>query len=299
MGRRRHNKRNNQFWESFWSDNYIYQYYYNWLSELAISVFEWKNLPDSINPAFLELTLFNQGKSVFFYDDAIGFLALQATTGGPFNVYNIPIRRNVYASNGYHRRLNGNNSVIIWNNNIHTPTRIDIDVFAKQLYNIHQTININVNAQKTPVIIQCDENQRLTMENMLAQYEGNIPFIWGDSKLDLNSVKVIDLKAPYVADRLQQLKTNLVNEALDYLGIPNVSVVKKERLNEDEVNRNMGSTNVRRFSRLDARRWAAEEINRKYNLNISVDYRQDIVELQTEINGMVGGAVNGNLYDRN
>ena len=80
--------------------------------------------------------------------------------------------------------------------------------------------------------------------------------------------------APYVCDKLYTLKTQIWNEALTYLGISNVSFQKRERLISDEVMRSMGGTMASRFSRLEARRQAAAQINKMFGLNISVDFRE-------------------------
>lgn len=78
-----------------------------------------------------------------------------------------------------------------------------------------------------------------------------------------------------MADKLYTLKTQIWNEALTYLGITNTNVTKKERLISDEVNRNMGGVLANRYSRLNTRRMACEEINRMFGLNMDVDYRED------------------------
>jgi hypothetical protein len=249
--------------------------YYNRLTELSISMFEWKNLPDTIDPRFLELTLFSDGMSVFFRDEALGDLALQCMISGQLDVYRIPINRVAYATNGYRRNLDNTNSVIIFNNMLHTNSMLDVEMFSRRLYNLDRAIDVNANAQKTPVLIQCDENQRLTMKNLYEQYDGNQPFIFGDKALNTNGLKVLKTDAPYVADRLYELKTQIWNEALTYLGISNTNIMKKERMITDEVQRNQGGVIASRYSRLDSRKQACKKINEMFGLNIDVEYRED------------------------
>ena len=55
-------RKTREFEESAYKNNKLYLYYFNRLKELAISMFEWKNLPSSVDTRFLELTLFNDGK---------------------------------------------------------------------------------------------------------------------------------------------------------------------------------------------------------------------------------------------
>ena len=276
-------KRKSSFGESLGINNKSYIQYYNRLTELAISMFEWKNLPDSIDERFLEMCLFSDGMCVFFEDDVLGFLALQVLIGGKLNVYRIPKDRTAYATNGYHKKLNENNSVIIFNNYLHTNSMLDVEMFSKRLYNLDRAIDVNANAQKTPILIQCDESQRLTMLNMYKQYDGNEPFIFGTKALDTKGFNVLKTDAPYVCDKLYELKSQLWNEALTYLGISNTNVTKKERMISDEVMRNMGGVIASRYSRLETRRKACKEINNMFGLNIDVDYRADYREADDEL----------------
>lgn len=271
------------FCESAYMNNRTYLHYYNSLTELSLSMFEWKNLPATIDQRFLEMCLFSDGMCVFFEDDVLGYLCLQCMIGGKLNVYRIPMQRRAYATNGYNKKLDGTNSVIIFNNYLHTNSMLDVEMYSKRLYDLDRAIDVNAKAQKTPVLIQCDESQRLTMKNLYKQYEGNEPFIFGSKGLDANGLKVLQTGAPYVADKLYELKSQIWNEALTYLGISNTNVTKKERMISDEVIRNMGGTIASRYSRLESRRQAVEQINKMFNLNIEVNYRADYREADDEL----------------
>ena len=269
-------KRKVGFWESSWLNNRTYQHYYNRLTELAISMFEWQNLPDTVDARFLELSLFSTGMGIFFKDEELGYLALQTMIGGNLDVYNVPKIRRAYATNGFNMLLSEDNSVIIWNNMLRTNCLTDIELFARRLYECDRTIDVNIKAQKTPIAILCDENQRLTMKNMYAQYDGNEPFIFGAKDLDIKKIQAITTGAPFVADKVMETKIQIWNEAMTYLGISNVNFQKKERLVTDEVTRNMGSTVSSRYTRLEMRKKACKDINKMFGLNVNVEYREDI-----------------------
>lgn len=271
------------FWESALLNNRTYMQYYYRLTELSISMFEWKNLPETVDERFLEMCLFGDGMAVFFKDEELGFLCLQCMINGKWNVYRIPIERKAYATNGYHKKLTEKDSVIIFNNYLHTNSKLDVEMFARRLYDLDRAIDVNAKAQKTPILIVCDENERLTMKNVYKQYEGNEPFIFGDKKLNTEGVKVLKTDAPYVADKLYQLKTFYWNEALTYLGISNTNINKKERMISDEVMRNMGGVIASRYSRLESRRQAAQKINDMFGLNIEVNFRADYREADDEL----------------
>lgn len=280
MGR----KRDTQFIDSAYMNNRTYIQYYNRLTELALSMFEWKNLPKTVDQRFLEMCLYSDGMCVFFEDEVLGYLGLRCMIGGRLNVYQIPTDRKAYATNGYQKNLDGTNSVIIFNNYLHTNSMLDVEMFSKRLYNLDRAIDVNANAQKTPLLIQCDESQRLTMLNLYKKYDGNEPFIFGSKGLDANGLKVLQTGAPYVADKLYELKTQIWNEALTYLGISNINVVKKERMITDEVTRNQGGTVASRYSRLESRRQACKQINEMFGLDIWVDYREDFQDVEEQKN---------------
>ena len=264
----------------------LYIQYMDRLTELSMSMFEWANLPDSIDARFLELTLFTDGQAVFFNDDIMGFLALQCAMSGGFDVYRIPTIRRAYAVNGYTKSLNRDDSVIVWNNLLRKNTYPVVEMYAYRLYMLDSIIDINANAQKTPLLVQASDTQRLTLLNLYKEYDGNSPVIFGDKNLDINGLKVLSTNAPYVADKIYQLKAKIWNEALTYLGITNINTEKKERMITDEVARDQGGVVASRYSRLIARQQACEEINKKFGLNIWVDYRTDSADLYELVDDM-------------
>ena len=282
-------KKNQAFHDTLMANGATYVQYYNRLMELSMSMFEWKNLPDTVDERYLELGLFSSGCMVFFKDDVIGELALNMKYQGGFDIYGEPTRRRAYSRyNQFQTTLDKDNSVIIWNNMLRTNSALDVQMFAYRLYNLDRIVDINANAQKTPVLITCDEKQKLTMKNLYLQYEGNYPVIFGDSNLDINSLSVLKTDAPFVSDKIYDLKVKIWNEALTYLGISNINTTKKERMITDEVIRNQGGTNASRYSRLESRRRAVKKINKMFGLNITVDYREDFQSTDI-VNDRLGG----------
>ena len=284
-----------QFWESANANAIAEQYYLSRLSELAMSMFKWKNLPDSVDPRFLEYTLFYEGAAVFFKDkdltdrnlrkseqEADGtYLALQVVLGGDLDVYRVPNNRKAYAVNTYNKKLTAEESIIIWNNMLRLPEYGRMMFYANKLYQIDRAIDVNVKGQRFPIAILCNESQRLTLKQVYIQYDGNEPFIFGDKSLDLSGIQVINTGSPYVADKLQQLKNNIWSEAMMCLGIPNSPSEKKERLVANEAKVSQGGTLASRSSRLEMRKRACDEINKMFGLEIDVEYNQDL-DMTTE-----------------
>lgn len=280
MGKR---KRTN-FEDSATTNTLTYMQYLRRLMELSMSMFEWKNLPSTVDSRYIELRLFETGSVVFFKDDVLGELCLDCIQQGNFDVYGNPITRRAYSCyNNYQKVLDDKDSVIIWNNYLRTNSVIDIQLYAKRLWDLDRSVDVNAKAQKTPLLIQCNEKQRLAMKNLYMQYDGNTPVIFADNNIDINGVKVVSTQAPYVADKLYQLKNQIWNEALTYLGISNLNINKQERLITNEVSSSQGSTISSRYSRLESRRQAVEKINEMFGLDIEVNYREDFQNIDLDM----------------
>ena len=140
MGNR---KRGHDFFgESAKLNNMTYTQYVNRLTELAISMFKWDGLPDTVDERYLELHLFLDGSMVYFKDDVIGDLCLNCMPHGQLDVYGNPILRRAYSGyNNYNKLLKYTDSVIIWNNLIRTNSVLDVKMFARRLYNLDRIID--------------------------------------------------------------------------------------------------------------------------------------------------------------
>lgn len=283
MGKRRSERRQKArtlFDDSIFKNLYTYEQYADLFTEIAVSSFKWNDVPNTIDTRFIEIGLYENKSMIYFTDDVLGDLCLKCTLGGQLDVYNIPLDRRAYASNGYQKNLDRTNSVIIWDNMLHYGTSNKMEIYAKRLSNLDTIIDINCNAQKTPILLKGTQQQRLSLINAYEKYDGNQPVMFGTENFlegNENAFTVFKTDCPYVADKLYELKVNLWNEALTYLGVASSVIQKKERMIKDEVNRLQGGVMANRYSRLNARQQACEEINRMFGTNMSVEFR-DIFE---------------------
>ena len=246
--------------------------WFNRLHSLAISMFKWENLPDSVDEMFLENVLFYYGFALFFNDPNYGFMSLPCNLRG-FNPYHEYVERTAYSINYPPKLYTIDNSVLIRNQYDYYPTMATISIYAQKLAEISRTISVNVNAQKTPVIITCGEKSKLSLENVYKQYEGNYPVIFADKNLSLDTFQALKTDAPYVGDKLTTLKIDILNEVRTFLGINNANAQKKERLITDEVNANNQEIIAQRESLLLQRKIACDKINKLWGLNISCNFR--------------------------
>lgn len=273
MGKRRRNNRSSQMVQAV-IDRYTYNYYYERLLEIAISTIEWTNMPEEIDTRFLEHALATRGMAVFYRDDVLErYIALTTMIGAPLNIYNVPTQRTAFATNGYQYHLTSADSVLIFNNYLRKPIINDLEYYAAKLYKIDRIIDINMNGQKTPILLLCNENQRLAIENMYEQYDGNSPVIYGyKSQLDPDAIKALETPAEYLCDKLYDLRLQIWNEALTFLGVANTTQYKRERVIQSEIETSQGQVIANRNARINMRQQACDRINNMFGLDIGVQY---------------------------
>ena len=251
--------------------------YYNRLSLLARVVFKWENLPNNIDEKWIEQFLFSEGKCMFFNHSSLGLMVASCNDSGTLNPYNEPTSLMPIIPNhtglDIRRYENGSECVLIRNNDDMLPTSWTIKRYAYKLAEIDRTIDVNIQAQKTPILIKCSEKQRLTLTNVYNQYKSNMPVIFGTKDLDLSEVSVLNTSAPIVFPELEVQKHSVWNECMSFLGINNANQDKRERLVDDEVQANDEQIQMFAHIMLKARKKACEDINRIFDTNISVCFR--------------------------
>lgn len=254
-------------------NTFVYHNYYARLKEIAVTLFEWHNLPKTCNARFLENCLFHYGKAVFVEDPEMSFLNLKVTPASTLNVYNEALAYNAF-SMGYSKLYDADECVIIRNNLLEKSTDSTIILLAERLSMIQLAIDVNINAQRTPVLIRCEEKTLKSLRTIYEKYTGNMPVIFSPKSFDPSVFAVLKTDAPFVADKLREEKTAVWNEALEFLGLnTNPSDKKKERLIVNEVDANNEQIEIQSYVMLSARQKACDEINEKFGLNVSVTRR--------------------------
>ena len=237
-----------------------------------MNLFEWDGLPDWIEERHIERILFDHGKAIFFSDPNMSFMCLEAQDGGCFNVNNDPTYY-IAVGNGYHKRYNVDDCVIIENNKMRIATRDIVLFYTNKIVEAERTMDINVKSVKTPYIIACDDKDVLTFKRIFEMIDGNTPAIYADKGLNLDALQVMQTKVEFLCNDIMDYKSAVENELMTFLGINNVPVDKKERLVADEASSNDQLIGEFASVQLEAREKACEKINEKYGLSLSVKFR--------------------------
>lgn len=308
------NKNNQMFMDSAYLNDSTYIDYLERMEKICESMFEWVNLPDSMDSRYLERTLFYYGQASLLKDKEYGFINTRASDNGYLNIYELPTKvhcysmnyssdRNVYTGFKNETLNEENQCVLVLNNWKRIPTNATIELFAYRLYLAQRSCDVNITAQRTPILILGTEKQKLTMENLYNKYNGNQPFIFGDKDIISNDMlKAINTEAPYVADKLSEYKKEIWNEFLTFIGVNNIDVEKKERLISGESSSNNESINLNLMSYLEPRKKACKQFNDLFGLTgtdkeISVRVRSDLFNVIKQEESVITDYNNNGIVD--
>lgn len=267
-----------------------WKHYITRVTLLATEMFEWKNLPNDIPERFIEKTLFNFGQLAFINDKSCGLMVAKCVQSDSLNLYDEPVAWNCMSTNGYNKDFKTEDIEIIRNNKYSIPTYSIITHHIRRLIDIERTIDSNLYHQRNIAVIKSTESQRLTMQNLMKQYDGHGYMIYGNKGLNLDDIEVLNFKIPYIGLDLESHKERKWNDLINMLGINSANTQKRERLITDEANANNQLIELSADIFLSERKIAVERINKRFNLNIEVSLRKEIRETkekEVEDNGEI------------
>lgn len=253
--------------------------YQNMLWGLAESRFVWDGLPKTVNERYLERVLHRHGLAVFFEDPRLhAFFALHAAGTGDIDVYGDPKTFRVTGNRYINREISSKDCVPIWVNRNRVNDQWIVNYYAAQLAEAAVTVQVNALTSRYPTILALSQEQKLTGENFYRQIAEGQPVVFtvkdamgGDVS---SAVQALDNRLPpnAVSDAIR-VKKDIWDEAMLMLGIQCAPPDKKERLVDDEVEALQGQMAAFRGVAIGARQEAADKINERYGLNVSVHWR--------------------------
>lgn len=254
-----------------------YKFWRDYLRSLAMSCFEWVNMPEGIDTRAVEYILLMYHTGCIFEEDG-GKLFAQSAPGDQINMYWNPNKVMLYAPNGFswvrhcqpwvftdengEAHLMERDAVQCWDNLLRMPLDRYIQWYAKRIATIDRIMDVNMGAQRTPYIVYGSEESKRTREKAIKRLLANDQYIqMNDTGVVGGMIDVLPTQAPYVADKLAENKARIINEALTLVGIDNTNNEKKERMIDAEATSNNEQIMTLRRSRLEARRSFCEAYN--------------------------------------
>lgn len=260
----------------------IYTHFLDRYKQIALDLFEWHGLPNHIEHRLLEQSLFEHGLFSFINDKNLGKLFLPSQFTGSLNinydytkVNTLGVNYNrcfdIYDGNG---EIDENEVIICKNNDLNKPTRQILDYYIHKLVEVELSAFTNISQQKYPFLINANRDNKHSMKEAIKDIDEGKPYIiYNKDVIDLtNGIQVFNTGVPFVADKLLQYKYDIEREIFTLFGFNN-NVEKKERLLTDEVNSNNEFIKCNIESMLKTRQRFCEQVNRNFNMNLSVEIK--------------------------
>lgn len=277
------------FTDAILMNNRTYIDYLERMKKICLSMFEWENLPPSMNARFLEMCLYYNGQAALLYDNEYGYMNTMAADGGYINIYGLPTQIMCYSYRFNQRRdlytvdvggEKGEECILVMNNFERIPTSATVTLFAYRLAEAQRTADVNIKAQRTPLLITTDQKQYFTLKKMYEEFDGNTPAIFADKNtITPDALKSLKTDAPFIVNDIMEYKREIWNEFLTFIGVSNLSE-KRERLISREVDSNNELINLNLQALLIPRQEACRQFNEKYGLMgdraINVRVRSDL-----------------------
>lgn len=273
------------------------------ISELAMNRFKWENLPESVDGRFVELNLLLNGLCVWYWDD--GFDKLVATQGAAQGYMNYTQNPVSFTVIGPGTQVMGSNATLaytpktlgayipqihkgkeeakrkgiaMWPNFLRSPDIDIVMIYSTRLATVDRTLEINTKNARRNKVVTANSNNQLSMANISRQQDEGVEQIMVKDSANIeDAINVLDLGIlPDSYEKLAILRRGWWNECMGLLGIDNANQDKKERLVAQEVSANDGQTDSMRYVALQARQFAASQINEVFGTNISVEFNVEV-----------------------
>ena len=264
---------------------------------IALNLFQWENLPPTIEERYIEKALFNKGLVCLVNDKNFGEIVVGCSYSQNMNIWGEPTEV-ITTGYNYIKTFNientinttytrdndiedGIDSVIVCqNNDLALSTREILEYYVNKLVEVELSTFTNVYLQKFPFLINTTKDNEMTMKTLISKVDRGEPYIMYNKKIaDLsNAVDVFNLNVPFVADKLLQYRFETEREIYTLFGFNN-NFEKKERLLTDEVNSNNDFINCNIDSMFKKRKQFAELMNKKYGWNVQVSKRYELEEM--------------------
>ena len=278
----------------------VYESILNDFKILAMNIFTYEGLPDTIEGWMIEERLFSKGKVGVVRTKEHGDLMLDIAPW-TFNDINFKptnaqligmgytIDRLVYWGKGTKdTRIipelepvnNSDNScVIIKNNDLYVST---FDILYPYLYGYFKAkMKLYVNLEQLSLnnIIVGDADDRKNYETLVKRVRRNNPYNFLNIKKMKSKPEMLEMNINFKAQELETLCKSLYGEALGKLGISAMEFEKRERMITDEVNKNDEQIDTRLDAMLRNRQRGWDLYNELNGTNVKVKINEKALHL--------------------
>ena len=251
-----------------------FMYYVRALFRKAMSIYNFKNVPETWDYDYMVSVLLSQG-FITITDTPLGVIPLRCGVSG-INVYNHPttvIIANPVIGN-LERTIDDDCALV----KISYDYRGILDIvykYASMLADCDSSISVNLMNSKVTFIAMCTSKQQAaSMKLMYDEITKGSPavFVKGD-QINAEQIFYNHVKENFIAGEVQILKRKIMSEFLTEIGVNNANTDKKERLTDNEVEANDSEIQLNAGYWLENMREGFDKANKMYGLNIQVELK--------------------------
>lgn len=263
------------FWQSAGANQIRYQTFLNQILNIALSRFQWSNLPKTCDERYIERQLLLNGMvSIAMNRGDNQVYSLQVSGNGPINMYDNPSSWRALGTNGFTYQADWRYGAIAYDNLNRTPMFDGLRMYAYELADLMALKALNRQQQKAPFLLIGPESKKMDMVNIYKQIAGNEPAVLANADIRNIDIQAIQTGVSYIAKDVDEDIENTWRKVYGLLGINN-SPYKAERQIESEVVEHNEPAEISRLSPLVCRRKAADWVNDVLGTDIQVDWRRD------------------------
>ena len=257
-------------------------YYRNWCLRKIFGVFEISGAPTTWDLDYLYQHLFLDGY-ISVTDTDIGVIPLKCGITG-INVFEHPttcIFANPVLGN-FQREIGRDCELVKIQYNYQGVSQM-IQRYSTLLAMCDSSVAVNLmNTKVANVFGASSKQQAETMKKMYDEINSGRPAVFINDEIAKKlSENVVNLrvKESYIADSIQILKQNIMNDFMSEIGIQNANTEKRERLIESEINSNRQEVMTSAQHWLDNIKEGFDNVNAMFGLNLTVkirEYREEV-----------------------
>lgn len=275
-----------------------YSYWVARLSDMIVSLFDWRGLPFEQHELEIRIQLTGQGYTGVVYSDKLGRWLVAHGSGVGVTEY--PDKWLTYTwacplASGINTI--GKNAVIFKNNNLMITSRLLVEHFAHLL--AHNDLSMQallINSRASGYSTVTDEVMRGRVKGFYEAIEdGRTEVILNENNLEaIQGVKPIEFISDQITGKANnildywQVGQNLLKEFYTAIGISKPTD-KRERLIESEIEQEQPLFLFNVEDMLDCRKQAAKELSNLLDSEVTVDLAESLKK------SMEGGGENGDI----
>lgn len=265
-------------------DTALFNYFVRYLFQKIISVYEFRNIPDTWAENYFKYVLFGYGHLAVFDTDEYGVICQECTLSNTHTIFYQPSE--VLIANPVLKELRlkiGRDCELVKLQPDYMGVMDIITVYADLLAVALETANINLmNSKASFIFMAQNKAEAETYKKLYDELSGGKPFaIVSKTLMNEDGSKnwdffVQNVGQNYITDRILNDMKTIEDQFNTKVGIPNANTQKRERLISSEVMANDIDTKALVNVWLDTMKTDLAKVNEHYGLDIQVNYRYEM-----------------------